>query len=72
LQLFPGEAGNGAEQRVRKLASDRRADLCHMSHRCQTVEPRHQRVVQGRRDRERRQRAVEDVAVRFLAQQAAL
>src|SRR6267378_901955 len=43
-----------------------------MPHRRQAVEPRHQRVVQTRRDRERRQRPIEHIAIRLLAQKAAL
>ena len=31
-QLVLGKTGNGAQQRVGKLASDRRADLRHLSH----------------------------------------
>ena len=68
LQLVLGKAGDGAQQRVGKLASDRGADLRHPPHRRQAVEPRHQRVVERRRDRKRRQRAIEHVAVRLLAQ----
>jgi hypothetical protein len=72
LQLVLGKAGDGTQQRVGKLASDRRADLRHMPHRRQAVEPRQQRVVQTRRDREWRQCAVEHIAIAFLAEQAAL
>jgi hypothetical protein len=37
LQLVLGKAGNGVQQFVPKLASDRRADLRHPSHRRQAV-----------------------------------
>ena len=37
-----------------------------------TVEPRRERGVKSRRDRERRQRALEHVSIVFLAQQPAL
>ena len=43
LQLVLGKAGDGTQQRVGKLASDRGADLRHLPHRRQAVEPRHQR-----------------------------
>jgi hypothetical protein len=43
-----------------------------MPYRRQAVEPRHQRTLQTCRDRERRQCPVKHVAVRLLAQQAAL
>ena len=72
FQLAVGKAGDGAQQRVGKFASDRCANLRHQPHRCQVVEPCHQRVVQRRRDREGRQCAVEHVAARLFAQQTAL
>ena len=68
LQLVLGEAGDDAHQRVGKLAPGRGADLRHPPHRRQVVEAREQRGVQGRRDREWWQGAVEHVAVTFLAQ----
>jgi len=39
LQLVRGKAGDGVQQRIRKLASNRCADLRHMPHRGQAVEP---------------------------------
>ena len=55
-----------------KLAPNRGADLHHQPDRRQAIEPRHQRIVQGRRDGEGRQCPVEHISVAFLAQQAAL
>jgi hypothetical protein len=72
LQLVLGKAGYRAHQHVRKLASNRCADLRHMPHRPEAVQPRQQRGVQGCRDRQRLQRAVEHVAIVLLAQQPAL
>ena len=72
LQLVLGKAGDRAQQRVGKLASDRRADLRHPPRRHEAVEPRQQRGVQGCRDRERLQRAIEHVAIVLLAQQTSL
>ena len=63
--------GHGAEQRIGELAADGGADLGDLAYRRQPVEPGHQRVVQGGRDRQRRQRAVERVTPVLLAQQAA-
>ena len=48
---------------MRELAADHGADLGHLLDRREAVEPGHQRVVQRRRDRERRQRAGQLVAV---------
>jgi hypothetical protein len=47
--------------------ANRGANLGHMPHRCQAVEPRHQGVVERRRHREWRQCAVEHVAIPFFA-----
>jgi hypothetical protein len=64
--------GEGRKQRVRKLTPDRCANLRCAAYRGQPVEPRHQQVMQARRDRERQRFPVEYVAIRLLAQQAAL
>ena len=72
LQFILGKSPYRSQQPVRKFASDRRADLRHQPYRRQAVEPRQQRGVQRRRDRQRRQRPVKHVAVAFLAQEAAL
>ena len=55
---------------MRELAADHGADLRHLLDRGEAVEARHQRVVQGRRDRERRQRAGQLVAVAGIREQA--
>ena len=52
-------ARHGGQQVARELAADRRRDLGHLLDRGQPVEAGHQRVVQRRRDRQRRQRARE-------------
>ena len=72
VQFVLGKMRDGAQQRVGKLAPDRGSDLCHASHRREAVEPRHQRIVQRRRDRERRQRPTEHVTIRLSAEQTAL
>ena len=73
LQLVLGKAGDGTQQRIGELASDRRADLRHLA---APTPSRSSRAIsescKRRRDREWRQRAVEHVAIPFLAQQAAL
>ena len=67
-QLRPrGTVGDRGEQLVGELAADRRADLGDLLDRGQPVEPRHQRVVQGRRNGERRQRARQLVVVAGVA-----
>ena len=63
-------ADDGMEQRVGKFPPDRGADLCDLLHRGEAVEARHQRILQRRGDGERRQRAVEAVALWFLDQQS--
>src|SRR6516162_5753653 len=40
LKLVLGKTGDGAQQRIRKLASNRCADLRHRPYRGQAVEPR--------------------------------
>ena len=62
-QLVLGPVGDRGEQLVGELAADHGADLGHLLDRREAIEPGHQRVVQGRRDRERRQRAGQLVAV---------
>jgi hypothetical protein len=54
------------------LPRGRRADLRHLPHRHEAVQPREQRGMEGYRDRKRRQRAVEDLAIVLIAQQTAL
>ena len=61
------ERGDGA---MVEAAADDRGGLRHLFHRLQPIEPRHQRVVQRRWDRQRAQRAVEVIRVRALAQHA--
>ena len=61
------ERGDGA---MVEAAADDRCDLRHVFHRLQPIEPRHQRVVQRRWDRQRTQRAVQVIRVRALSQHA--
>ena len=56
------------QQCVRKLAPDCRTDLTGLLDALEPVEARHQRIVQGRRNRERRERAGERV-MSFLTDQ---
>ena len=60
---------HGVEQRIGEFAPDRGADLRDFLDRRQPVEPRHQRILQRRGDRQRRQRAVEAIALAVLDQQ---
>ena len=53
-----------------ELAADRGADLRHLLDGGEAVEARHQRIVQRRRDRERRQGAGELIAVAGVREQA--
>src|ERR1700677_2295691 len=57
------------QQSIRELSPDRRADRRVFFDRRETVEPRHQRVLQSRGYREWGKRAVEDKAAVFLPQQ---
>ena len=45
------EAGHGLEQRVREIAAQHCADLRDLARRAEPVEPRGERLLQGRRDR---------------------
>ena len=72
VELRRRQARHRGNQRVGEFASDRGADLRHVLGRGEPVEARHQRGLQRRRYRERRQRSVEHVAVRHLTQQPAL
>jgi hypothetical protein len=87
VQLLPGTAQQATVRRVlhqrvleaidrggrgRRAGIPARKRRCGRAHGRQAVEPRHQRVVQARRDRERRQCPIEHIAVHFLAQQTAL
>ena len=63
------QPGYGAQQFVGELATHHSADLSHLPHRSQSIEPRHQRCVQCRRNRHRGQRTIEDVVIVLLMQQ---
>ena len=57
MQLVLGEFADRQQQLVGELAADRGADLRHLlAAGAEPVEPRHQRGLQRRRDRERGQR----------------
>ena len=62
-ELGFGQGRDRGKQFVAELATDHGADLRDLLDRGEAVEPGHQRVVQGRRDRERRQRAGQLVVV---------
>jgi hypothetical protein len=64
------QPGHGGEELVRELAPDHGPDLRDLPDGRQAVEPGHQRVLQRRRDRERRQRADRDEPVGALPQEA--
>jgi hypothetical protein len=66
------QLGHRRQQPAAELAPDHRGGLRHVLHRRQPVEAGHQRVLEGRRDRERRQRARQRVAVALVAQEAGL
>ena len=53
VQLGFGVRGDGGDQFIAELAPDRRADLRDLLDRRETIEPRHQRIAQGERYRER-------------------
>ena len=72
LELVVTQAADRGQQLVAELPADGRADLGDLLHRRQPVEPRHQAVAQRRWDRQRRQRPVQDIAVRLLLQEAGL
>ena len=52
VQFGPRMRGDGGDQLVGELAPDRGADLRDLLHRRKAIEPRHQRVAQGQRDRQ--------------------
>ena len=57
---------------MRELAPERRADLRHLARRRQAIEPRQQRGVQRRRDRQRRHRPRHRVVIAGVREHAAL
>ena len=63
---------DGPQQRIGKFAPQCGAELCKALHRCQAIQPGHQRVVQGGRDGQRRQRTGEFVAIVPLLEQTGL
>ena len=63
LQCALVASNQHAQQGIGELAPDGAADLADLLHRRQAVEPRHQRVLKGVRDGERRQRPVEPIAL---------
>jgi hypothetical protein len=70
LQLLLRPVSDRGEQLVRELAADHGADLGKLLDRGQPVEPRHQRIVQVRRDRKRRQRARKLVMIASIGHEA--
>ncbi len=64
------ECGKRGNCSVIKTTADDGGDLGHFLDRLQSIEPRHQRVVQRARDRQRAQRRIEVISLRGLAQRA--
>ena len=64
------QRNDGRKQFVVELPADAGADLRNLLHWGEAVEARHQRVVQGRRNRQRREWPVEDVAVASILEQS--
>jgi hypothetical protein len=50
LQWRIVHSSHGAKQRIGEIASDHSADLCYLAHRPKSVEPRHQGLLERRRD----------------------
>src|SRR3954447_13014915 len=71
-QLIMRAAGNRREYFVRKFTADYRADLRHFLDRREPIKPSQKRILQTRRDRQRRQWSCEDVAAIFFPHQATL
>ena len=71
-ELLLRAVGDRGQELVGELAPDHRTDLRDLLDRRQTVEARHQRVLKAARDRKRRQRAVELVAITLVFEQAGL
>ena len=66
-----GHARGGGEKVVVEITPDTRCDLRHLLDRRQAIEARRQRIVQCRRDRQRRQRPRHRVPVTHIDQHAA-
>ncbi len=76
-QLLKGSFQAGARRNLRQqleceVAADAGGDLRNLLDSAETVETRRQAVLQGSRDRQRRQRAFQDIAIVFLSQKARL
>ena len=61
-QLIIGAARNGGKQFIGELPAERSTDLRYFLYRGQPIEPRRKQPLQARRDRQRRQRAGQEVA----------
>ena len=72
LERHLAEGREGRQQLVAEHAPERRGQLGDLLHRRELVEARHQRIVQRGRDRQRRQRAGQHVAVARIDQQVRL
>jgi hypothetical protein len=71
-QLVVAHRGHRRQQLVRELAADAGAGLGHLLDERQAIQPRQQRIVEGRGNRERRQRAGQLVAVARVPEEAGL
>jgi hypothetical protein len=71
-QPVVAEPGHGRQQLAAELPPDHRRDLGHLLDRRQPVQPGHERVLERRGDRQRRQRAGQLVPVADVPEQARL
>jgi hypothetical protein len=67
-RLVPG--GDGLQQVIRKLAPECRPELRQAFNHCSAIQPRHQRVVQRGRNRQRGQGIGQLIALLALLEQA--
>ena len=70
LKIGLRQRNDGRKQLVIELAANAGADLGHLLHRGEPIEARHQRVVQRRWYRQRRERPVENVAIAGVPEQS--
>ena len=72
LQHRVRQAGDGGQDSIGKIASDGRADLQHLARGTEPVDPRHQRGLQRRRNRQVLCRLIEHVVIAGFVQSLAL
>jgi hypothetical protein len=69
LQTILVQATHGSQQIVRELTPDCGTDLGHLLDRRKTIQARHQRILEGRGNRQRRQGAFELPVITGVSQQ---